>query len=61
MCIRDRAGSVVMYGVDSLVVVVLDGLTFVTTLERAQDLRGLLDRLPDDVRNRARRLPERES
>jgi len=59
--VHTEAGTVVMYGVDSLVVVVLDGLTFVTTLERAQDLRGLLDRLPDDVRNRARRLPERES
>jgi len=32
--------------------VVLDGLTFVTTLERARDLRPLLDSLPGSLRYR---------
>jgi len=44
--------TVVCYGVDNLVVVALDGLTLVTTAERAADLKSLLDALPPDVRNR---------
>lgn len=43
-------GSVVMYGVSRMLVVTLDGLTFVTTLDRAADLRPLLDRLPGSMR-----------
>lgn len=42
----------VLYGVDGLLVVALPGLTFVTTLEKATDLRPLLDQLPDSVRVR---------
>ncbi|HVZ48947.1 MAG TPA: hypothetical protein VG916_09200, partial [Gemmatimonadaceae bacterium] len=44
--------TVVCYGVDNLVVVALDGMTLVTTVERATDLKTLLDTLPDDVRTR---------
>lgn len=44
--------DVVLYGVDNLLVVSIDGMTFVTTVERANDLRPLLDRLPGDVRTR---------
>jgi mannose-1-phosphate guanylyltransferase len=44
-------GSVVaVYGVDGLVVVTLPGITFVTTAERAADLKSLLDELPPDVK-----------
>ena len=42
----------VLYGVDGLLVVALPGLTFVTTLERATDLRGLLEQLPESVKVR---------
>lgn len=48
--VHTEAGPVVMFGVSGLVVVALDGLTFVTTLDRAADLRPLLERLPPDVR-----------
>lgn len=43
-------GSIVMYGVSKMLVVTLDGLTFVTTLERASDLNTLLDALPGSMR-----------
>jgi mannose-1-phosphate guanylyltransferase len=43
-------GSVVLYGVDKMLVVSLDGLTFVTSLERASDLKPLLDALPGSMR-----------
>lgn len=46
------ASRVVLYGVSGLLVVSLDGLTFVTTLDRAADLRPLLDALPDHLRVR---------
>ncbi|MEA3245557.1 MAG: sugar phosphate nucleotidyltransferase [Gemmatimonadota bacterium] len=44
--------AVVCYGVDDLVVVALDGMTLVTTMERAADLKTLLASLPDSVRAR---------
>jgi mannose-1-phosphate guanylyltransferase len=44
--------SVVLYGVNGLLVVSIKGMTFVTTLERATDLRPLLDQLPEEVRRR---------
>jgi mannose-1-phosphate guanylyltransferase len=47
------AGSVVLYGVDDLVVVTRDGLTLVTTKERAAELKQLLDALPPSVRERS--------
>jgi mannose-1-phosphate guanylyltransferase len=43
-------GDVVVYGVDNLLVVTVDGVTLVTSVDRATDLRPLLDRLPLDVR-----------
>jgi mannose-1-phosphate guanylyltransferase len=42
----------VLYGVDGLLVVALPGLTFVTTLEQATDLRPLLEQLPESVKVR---------
>ncbi|MDE3055050.1 MAG: mannose-1-phosphate guanylyltransferase [Gemmatimonadota bacterium] len=44
-------GTVVLYGVDDLVVVTRDGLTVVTTVERSHALKALLARLPADVRD----------
>lgn len=44
--------TAVCYGVENLVVVALRGLTLVTTVERATDLKALLETLPEDVRNR---------
>jgi mannose-1-phosphate guanylyltransferase len=43
-------GSIVLYGVADLVVVAREGLTLVTTIERAADLKTLLDALPPSVR-----------
>ncbi len=42
--------AAVLYGVDGLLVVTLPGITFVTTLERAADLKPLLDSLPAELR-----------
>lgn len=50
--VHAEGDDVVLYGVDNLLVVSLNGITFVTTVERATDLRPLLDRLPGDVRTR---------
>ncbi len=47
------AGAVVLYGVHDLVVVTRDGLTLVTTKDRAAELKLLLDALPAHVRERA--------
>ncbi len=44
--------TVVCYGVDGLVVVALGGVTLVTTVERAANLKSLLDALPPEVRTR---------
>ncbi|HEX7545970.1 MAG TPA: sugar phosphate nucleotidyltransferase [Gemmatimonadaceae bacterium] len=44
--------TVVLYGVDGLVVVTTNGVTLVTTVERASDLKTLLDSLPGEVKNR---------
>lgn len=44
--------TVVCYGVDGLVVVALDGMTLVTTVERAADLKALMEALPPEVRAR---------
>ncbi len=50
--VHTEGASVVLYGVDNLLVVTLDGITFVTTLERSADLRPLLDAIPENLRNR---------
>ncbi|HEU4747663.1 MAG TPA: sugar phosphate nucleotidyltransferase [Gemmatimonadaceae bacterium] len=49
--VHAEAGTVVVYGVDNLVVVSRDGLTLVTTTEKATDLKGLLESLPQSVRS----------
>ena len=41
---------VVAYGISGMLVVSLDGLTFVTTLERASELGPLLNALPGSLR-----------
>ncbi len=48
--VHAEGASVVLYGVDGLLVVSLPGLTFVTTVDRAADLKPLLDSLPPDLR-----------
>lgn len=45
--------TVVLYGVSDLVVVSRNGLTLVTTVDRAADLKTLLDALPASVRDRS--------
>lgn len=44
-------GTVVLYGVENLVVVVKNGLTVVTTTDRATDLKTLLEDLRPDLRD----------
>jgi mannose-1-phosphate guanylyltransferase len=44
--VQTDSGMVVVYGVDNLVVVVHDGLTLVTTREKAADLKRLVESLP---------------
>lgn len=48
--VHAEGGTVVLFGVSQLLVVTRPGLTFVTTLERAADLRPLLDSLPGSAR-----------
>jgi mannose-1-phosphate guanylyltransferase len=43
-------GCVVVYGVSGMLVVAIDGLTFVTSLERATELGPLLNALPGSLR-----------
>ncbi len=50
--VHAEGSAVVLYGVRDLVVVTRDGLTLVTTIDRAADLKSLLDRLPAAVRER---------
>ena len=51
---------VVLYGLSGMLVVTLAGLTFVTTLDRATELKPLLDALPDEIRNVPRRAAPRQ-
>ncbi len=48
--VHTESGTVVLFGVSRLLVVSLPGITFVTTLERASDLKPLLDALPGSLR-----------
>ena len=48
--VHSESGTVVMYGVSDLVVVVRDGITLVTTAEKAADLKTLVDSLPAELR-----------
>lgn len=43
-------GPIVMYGVDDLIVVRANGVTLVTTRERAATLKEMLDKLPLEIR-----------
>lgn len=49
--VHAEGNTVVLYGVSDLVVVTRAGLTLVTTVERAADLKLLLDALPPAVRD----------
>ncbi len=48
--VHAEGSTVVLYGVDDLVVVSRDGIVMVTTRERAADLKTLLDALPPELR-----------
>ena len=48
--VHTESGRVVVYGVNSLLVVSLPGVTFVTSLERAAELTPLFDGLPRELR-----------
>lgn len=48
--VHSEAGAVVLYGVSDLVVVVRDGVTLITTVDRSADLKSLVDSLPADLR-----------
>ncbi len=48
--VHAERGTVVLFGVSQLLVVTRPGITFVTTLERAADLKPLLDSLPGSAR-----------
>jgi mannose-1-phosphate guanylyltransferase len=50
--VHSESGAVVLYGVSNLVVVTVNGLTMVTTTDRAADLKTLVDRLPPELRDR---------
>jgi mannose-1-phosphate guanylyltransferase len=47
----DGDGAIVLDGVSGLVVVAIDGVTLVTTLDRSADLKGLLETLPPALRD----------
>jgi mannose-1-phosphate guanylyltransferase len=51
--VHTEGGTVVLYGVNDLVVVVRDGLVLVTTVDRSSDLKTLIDALPAAVRDRS--------
>jgi mannose-1-phosphate guanylyltransferase len=50
--VHAESGTVVLYGVSDLVVVSQDGLVLVTTIDRAADLKTLIDSLPRGIRDR---------
>ncbi|HZI42457.1 MAG TPA: sugar phosphate nucleotidyltransferase [Gemmatimonadaceae bacterium] len=51
--VHAEGGTVVLYGVSDLVVVVRDGLVLVTTIDRSSDLKTLVDSLPASLRERS--------
>jgi mannose-1-phosphate guanylyltransferase len=51
--VHAEGGDVVLFGVKNLIVVSRPGLTLVTTMDHAADLKTLIDSLPPDVRDRA--------
>jgi mannose-1-phosphate guanylyltransferase len=48
--VHAETGTVVLHGVSDLVVVVIAGLTFVTTREQSADLKRLIEALPPELR-----------
>ena len=50
--VHAEGNAVVLYGVSDLVVVTRNGLTVVTTVDRAADLKSLVESLPAGVRER---------
>lgn len=51
--VHTDGGAIVLYGVSDLVVVACDGLTLVTTVDKAADLKTLIESLPPAFRDRA--------
>jgi mannose-1-phosphate guanylyltransferase len=51
--VHSMHGTIVLYGVNDLVVVTKQGLTVITTVDRAADLKLLLDELRPDLRDQA--------
>ena len=49
--VHAEGGAVVVYGVDGLVVVSRPGLTLVTTVEKSEDLKRLVDSLPPELKS----------
>ena len=49
--VHAEGNAVVLFGVEGLVVVAREGLTLVTTVERAAELKTLLDSLPASLRD----------
>ena len=50
--VHSEDGTVVLYGVSDLVVVTHGSLTLVTTIDKASDLKTLIESLPPSVRDR---------
>ena len=55
--VHSENGEIVVYGVSGLLVVSIEGLTFVTTLERAAELGPLIAQLPPHLRVRPGKTP----
>ena len=51
--VHAQGTTVVLYGVSDLVVVSRDGLTLVTTIDRAADLKTLVESLPPHIRDQS--------
>jgi mannose-1-phosphate guanylyltransferase len=49
--VHAEGNDVVLYGVSDLVVVTRGGLTLVTTTDKSSDLKTLIDKLPQDLRD----------
>ena len=50
--VHSEGNAVVLYGVRDLVVVTMDGLTVVTTVDKSADLKTLIESLPPSLRDR---------
>jgi mannose-1-phosphate guanylyltransferase len=55
--VHSESGTVVLFGCERLLVVTLPGLTFVTPLDKAADLKPLLDQLPPRLQTDPKRPP----